>query len=102
MDLSAIIRLDAASERILSRILNASTNGLLLAMPEARPIGTRVSITIATPEERDLKLEGMIVHTARLSHADPRLTARVGIFLTQVGDAWPTFIEQHPKRRRRT
>src|SRR5207248_2682263 len=46
LDAAAVIRIESLDSPLTSRIVNASLNGLLLAMPAPRPVGTRMHITV--------------------------------------------------------
>jgi hypothetical protein len=94
LDAAAIIRLDSLTPAIHSRILNASQKGLLLVMPDARPVGTRIRITVQIEvPPREIIVAGIIVHVAEMENVDPRFTARAGILLTETGPDWSTLCE---------
>jgi hypothetical protein len=93
LDATALIRLDLHAPSIHSRIVNASPRGMLLIMPDARPVGTRIHVTVqvedatqATPNE--IKVSGIIVHCSTTENVDPRFSARAGILLTSSEPDW--------------
>jgi hypothetical protein len=88
LDATAIIRLDLQGPAIHSRIVNASSRGMLLVMPDARPVGTRIHILVQLDGEPEIKVSGIIVHCNSNENVDPRFTARVGILLTSSGPEW--------------
>jgi len=86
---NAIIRVDALTSEIGSHILNASERGLLLAMPESRPVGTKISVTLHIEDPiYEISVSGIIVHIRPVEGADPRVAARAGILLTDAGPDW--------------
>jgi hypothetical protein len=89
LDATAIIRLDLHGPGLHSRIVNASPRGMLLVMPDARPVGTRihVAVQLANPE-REIRVSGIIVHCTVSENVDPRFTARAGILLTHADAEW--------------
>jgi len=89
LDASAIIRIDSLRSEIQSRIINASEKGLLLVLPEARPVGTRIRVTVQIEDPKyEINVAGIIVHVANVPDADPHYSMRVGIFLTDQGPDW--------------
>jgi hypothetical protein len=89
LDATAIIHLDLNGPATHSRIVNASTRGMLLVMPDARPIGTRIHVTVQIENPaKEIKVSGIIVHCAVSESIDPRFTARAGILLTAAGEDW--------------
>ena len=89
LDAAAIIRFESVGADIRSRILNASENGILLAMPAPRPVGTRMHVTVRIGDPvMALTVSGIIVHVAENRHAPPGFTTRVGVFLTDVDAEW--------------
>jgi PilZ domain len=95
LDAAAIIRLETLQSDIKTRIINASANGLLLAMPAVRPVGTRmhVRVKIGDPVE-DISVSGIIVHVTQTKNAAPGFTARVGVYLTHVTPQWQSLCER--------
>jgi hypothetical protein len=92
LDVAAIIRFDSVGSDIRSRIVNASENGILLAMPAPRPVGTRMHVTVRIGDPvMALTVSGIIVHVAENRHAPPGFTTRVGVFLTDAGQEWVTL-----------
>lgn len=87
LDAAAIIKIDTLTPEIRSRILNASERGLLLALPEARPVGTRIHVKILL-DDVEIAVSGIIVHVTDHQAENARLQFRAGIFLTQAGDDW--------------
>jgi hypothetical protein len=104
LDASAIIRLDSLDASVTSRIVNASHRGLLLDMPEPRPVGTRIHVRVSIQDPRfEIEVSGIIVHveapralppgpgerdgTEKDGAAGSR-SARVGVYLTTVGPDW--------------
>jgi len=89
LDASAIIRLDLHGPGTHSRIVNASPRGMLLVMPDARPIGTKISVTVQLDHPpREIRVEGIIVHCNTSENINPLFTARAGILLTSSGPDW--------------
>ena len=89
LDAAAIIRFESVGPEIRSRIVNASRNGILLAMPAPRPVGTRMHVTVRIGEPViELTVTGIIVHVAENRSAPPGFTTRVGVFLTAVSSEW--------------
>ncbi|MGD0837496.1 MAG: PilZ domain-containing protein [Polyangia bacterium] len=89
LDATAIIRLDLAGTATNSRIVNASNRGMLLVMPDARPVGTRIHVTLELDHpKKEIKVSGIIVHCSVSESVDPRFTARAGILLTAAGADW--------------
>jgi hypothetical protein len=95
LDATAIIRLDLHGPATNSRIVNASPRGMLLIMPDARPVGTRIHINVQLDNpEREIKVSGIIVHCTVSENVDPRFTARAGILLTSAGQDWTELCNQ--------
>ena len=89
LDATATIRLDLDSPGTHSRIVNASPRGMLLVMPDARPVGTRIHVTVQLQgEAREIKVSGIIVHCSATENVDPRFSARAGILLTTFAQDW--------------
>ena len=90
LDAAAVIRFETVGPEVRSRIINASRNGVLLAMPAPRPVGTRIHLTVRIGEPpADIKLEGIVVHVAdNPSNAAPGFGTQVGVFLTSAGAEW--------------
>ena len=89
LEAAALIRVDVLGPAIRSRIMNASQRGMLLVMPDSRPVGTRIRVTVQIEEpQREITVMGIIVHTSTMESIDPRFTARIGIFLTETGEDW--------------
>ena len=89
LEATALINIDVLGPAIYSRIVNASQRGMQLVMPDSRPVGTRIRVTVRIEEpQREITVAGIIVHTATMENIDPRLSARIGIFLTETGDDW--------------
>ena len=44
LEANAVIKLDLTGSAINSRIVNASQKGMLVVMPDARPVGTRIRV----------------------------------------------------------
>jgi hypothetical protein len=92
LDATAIIRLDLQGPAIHSRIVNASNRGMLLVMPDARPVGTRIHVLVQLDgDPGEIKVSGIIVHCNSNENVDPRFSARVGILLTSSGPDWDTL-----------
>lgn len=89
LDATAIIHLDLSGPATRSRIVNASPRGMLLVMPDARPVGTKIHVTVELehPSQR-IKVSGIIVHCNVIENIDPRFTARAGILLVTAGNDW--------------
>jgi hypothetical protein len=86
---NAIIRVESVSTSLNSRIVNASERGLLLSLPEPRPVGTRINITLHIDDPSlDINVSGIIVHVNTIEAADPLVAARAGIFLTDTSPDW--------------
>jgi len=78
-----------------SRIVNASSRGMLLVMPDARPVGTRIHVTVQlTNPAKEIKVTGIIVHCNTNENVDPRFTARAGILVTTAGPDWDDLCNQ--------
>jgi hypothetical protein len=92
LDAAAIIRFDAVGGGLRSRVINASRNGVLLAMPASRPVGTRMHGTVRIGDPPlEIKLHGIVAHVAEYPHAAPGVTTQVGVFLTDTGPEWDTL-----------
>jgi hypothetical protein len=62
---------------------------MLLVMPDARPVGTRIHVTVQLEHPtKEIRVTGIIVHCAFAENIDPRFTARAGILLTAAGEDW--------------
>ena len=95
LDATAIIHLDLDGPGKSSRIVNASNRGLLLVMPDARPVGTRIHVTIELENPRKrVQVTGIIVHCNAVESVDPRFTARAGILLTSADADWEELCVQ--------
>ena len=95
LDATAIIHLDLHGPGMHSRIVNASSRGMLLVMPDARPVGTRIHVTVqldSPPQE--IRVSGIIVHCSNNENVDPRFTARAGILVTSAGPEWDALCKQ--------
>ena len=95
LDATAIIHLDLNGPGMHSRIVNASSRGMLLVMPDARPVGTRIHVTVqldSPPQE--IKVSGIIVHCSTSENVDPRFGARAGILVTSAGPEWDELCKQ--------
>ena len=95
LDATAIIHLDLNGPGMHSRIVNASSRGMLLVMPDARPVGTRIHVTVqldSPPQE--IKVSGIFVHCSTSENVDPRFTARAGILVTSAGPEWDELCKQ--------
>jgi hypothetical protein len=89
LDATALIHLDLNGPATNSRIVNASKRGVLLVMPDARPVGTRIHVTVQLENPTgQIKVSGIIVHCTVIENVDPRFTARAGILLTTAGADW--------------
>jgi hypothetical protein len=89
LDATALIRLDLKGPATNSRIVNASARGMLLIMPDARPVGTRIHVTVQLDNPpQTIRVSGIIVHCNSQESVDPRFTARAGILLTTSGKDW--------------
>ena len=95
LDATALIHLDMHGPGMHSRIINASSRGMLLVMPDARPVGTKIHITVVldTPH-REIRVSGIIVRCNTTENVDPRFTARAGILLTSANDDWDELCRQ--------
>ena len=81
-----------------SRIVNASPRGMLLIMPDARPVGTRIHVTVQLESGvkepgREIKVSGIIVHCNTTENVDPRFSARAGILLTSSEPDWDRAVQ---------
>jgi len=95
LDATAIIHLDLNGSGTHSRIVNASSRGMLLVMPDARPVGTKIHITVVLERpRREIRVSGIIVRCSTAENVDPRFTARAGILLTSAGDDWDDLCQQ--------
>ena len=89
LEATALITFGVLGPAIHSRIVNASQRGMQLVMPDSRPVGTRIRVTVRIEEpQREITVAGIIVHTATMENINPRLSARIGIFLTETGEDW--------------
>lgn len=89
LDATALIRLDMKGPATHSRIVNASARGMLLVMPDARPVGTRIHVTVQLDSPpQTIRVSGIIVHCSTQESVDPRFTARAGILLTTSDKDW--------------
>jgi hypothetical protein len=58
-------------------------------MPDARPIGTRIHVTVQLEDQRrEIRVSGIIVHCSITENVDPRFSARAGILLTACESDW--------------
>ncbi len=89
LDAAAVIRIGSLDSPLNSRIVNASLNGLLLAMPAPRPVGTRMHVTVRIGDPAyEITVSGIIVHVSHSASAAPGFNAQVGIFLQETGPDW--------------
>jgi hypothetical protein len=89
LEANAVIKLDLTGSSFNSRIVNASQKGMLVVMPDTRPVGTRIRVTVQVEEPRsDITVAGIIVHSTPFESVDVRFSARIGIFLTETGQDW--------------
>jgi hypothetical protein len=89
LEANAVIKLDLTGSMLNSRIVNASQRGMLVVMPDARPVGTRIRVTVQIEEPRsEITVSGIIVHSTPFESVDVRFSARIGIFLTETGQDW--------------
>jgi hypothetical protein len=87
LEASAIIRVDSVGTELASRILNAGDGGMLLVLPQARPVGTRIHVTVriaAPPSE--IYVVGVIVHLTPEPGGSGAV--RAGIALTTGSAEW--------------
>jgi hypothetical protein len=62
---------------------------MLLVMPDARPVGTRIHVTVQLENPpKEIKVSGIIVHCNNNENVDPRFSARAGILVTTAGSDW--------------
>jgi hypothetical protein len=95
LDATALIHLDLHGPGMHSRIVNASSRGMLLVMPDARPVGTRIHVTVQLINPaKEIKVTGIIVHCNTSENVDPRFTARAGILVTTAGPDWDDLCNQ--------
>jgi hypothetical protein len=95
LEATAIIKLDLSGPSIHSRIVNASQRGMLVIMPDSRPVGTRIRVLVQIEQPpSEITVAGIIVHATSMETIDPRYTARIGIFLTETGDDWRALCER--------
>jgi hypothetical protein len=89
LDATAMIRIDLRSPGTQSRIINASPRGMLLVMPDTRPVGTKIHVTVELKgQAKEIKVSGIIVHCSATENVDPRFSARAGILLTSSEQDW--------------
>jgi hypothetical protein len=89
LDATAMIRIDLRSPATQSRIINASPRGMLLVMPDARPVGTKIHVTLQVKgQSKEIRVSGIIVHCSSAENVDPRFSARAGILLTSSEPDW--------------
>ncbi len=93
LDAAAVIRFETVGPDVRSRIINASRNGVLLAMPAPRPVGTRIHLSVRIGEPpADIRLDGIVVHVADNPAAvAPGFGTQVGVFLTNAGSEWESL-----------
>jgi len=95
LDATAMIHLDLRAPGIHSRIVNASPKGMLLVMPDARPIGTRIHVTVMLEgQKKQINVDGIIVHCSITENVDPRFGARAGILVTASESDWLELCNQ--------
>ena len=95
LNATAIIHLDLRASGTHSRIINASRRGMLLVMPDARPVGTKIHVTVVLESPAmEIKVSGIIVHCNSSENVDPRFTARAGILVTSAGPEWDDLCEK--------
>ena len=95
LEATAIIKLDFSGSSIRSRIVNASQRGMLVVMPDSRPVGTRIRVLVQIEQPpSEITVAGIIVHATTMETIDPRYTARIGIFLTETGEDWKALCER--------
>lgn len=95
LDATAIIRLDLQGQATHSRIVNASPRGMLLVMPDARPVGTRIHINVQLENPpREIKVSGIIVRCDTSENINPRFSAHAGILITSAGPDWAELCMQ--------
>ena len=95
LDAAAIIRFESVGPEVRSRIVNASQNGILMAMPAARPVGTRMHVTVRIGDPGiELTVSGIIVHIAENADAPPGFNTLVGVFLPDAGPAWGALCQR--------
>ena len=95
LDATAIIHLDLNGPGTHSRIVNASSRGMLLVMPDARPVGTKIHINVVLEKpRREIRVSGIIVRCSTAENVDPRFTARAGILLTSAGEDWDDLCQR--------
>jgi hypothetical protein len=83
-----VVRLDSAAAS-QSQVLNASERGLMLMLPDARPVGTRIHITLYVGDPpAKIEISGIIVHVTALESISVRRPVRAGIVLTEAGPDW--------------
>jgi len=74
---------------IYSRIVNASQRGMQLVMPDSRPVGTRIRVTVSIEEPpREITVAGIIVHTAPWRTSTRASRHVSGSSLTETGEDW--------------
>ena len=101
LDATALIHLDLRGPGTHSRIVNASSRGMLLIMPDARPVGTRIHVTVELENPpQNIKVSGIIVHCNTSENVDPRFTARAGILVTTAGPDWDELCNQLAKTKK--
>ena len=83
-----MVRLDSVASS-QSQVLNASERGLMLMLPDARPVGTRIHITLYVGDPpAKIEISGIIVHVTVLESISVRRPVRAGIVLTEAGPDW--------------
>jgi len=101
LDAAAVIRFDSVGADVRSRIVNVSRNGVLLAMPAPRPVGTRIHLTVRIGDPAlELRLSGIVVHVAEKAGAPEGFSTHVGIFLTEAGPQWEAFCSQIAEKKK--
>lgn len=95
LDATAVIRIESLEGEVRSRILNASRHGLLLAMPSARSVGTRMHITVQVRAPKvEIVVSGIVAHVFEAKESPPGFEFRVGVYLTKTGHDWGALYRQ--------
>ena len=68
---------------------------MLLVMPDSRPVGTKIHVTVQLKDPaKEIKVSGIIVHCSTTESVDPRFGARAGILLTFSEPDWVELCKQ--------
>jgi hypothetical protein len=88
LEASAVVYLESATG-IQSKVVNASERGVMLRLPDVRPVGTPIRITVHVADPpATIAIAGIIVHVTVLEILGAGPAMRAGIALTEAGPDW--------------